>query len=604
MQLPLFAPNSDWKAPDLNDLPDFKKLLSGVKIGVDTETCDPGLMDRGPGFIRGTAEVVGISLSVDDKAWYLPIRHRMGTNMDQDKVTEFLKYSLGTEHDKVFANAMYDVEGLDHMGVQVKGRWNDVMVSTPLLNEELYGGYSLDNIARNYLKKTKDETKLREAANAFGVDPKSELYKLDPIFVGAYAEADAQLPVQILKKQMKKILDEDMGALYKMECDLLRPVYEMRKKGIRVDLEGAEKLGKKWTLEAETLEMEIRKELNANIRVGSPKSLEYVARITRTPVIYTAAGNPSFKGDWFDKQEHPIWKKIARIRKINKSRKDFIASGIQSYEINGRIHSSFYTTKRDDGGTRTGRFSSSNPNMQQIPSRDEEMGPAMRNLFLPDEGDTWYCADYSSQEIRWMVHMGCEYGIDTAWDAARMYHDNPTFDFHQWVADLAGITRRNAKDVAFGVAYGMSLNTLAEFLGMSKGDCNNIYIKYKLAVPFVQESYEKAMSDAQDNGYSVTHLGRRRHFRKSGDDDFTYKAYNSRIQGSSADQIKQSIIDLYYEHGIVPSLQVHDELNFSFPTEELQHAAYAKHSMENCFDLHLPFPVDMHSGATWYQAKG
>tara|TARA_A100001388_G_scaffold56690_1_gene39054 strand:+ start:6231 stop:8111 length:1881 start_codon:yes stop_codon:yes gene_type:complete len=624
-QLSFLRPDSNWLPPE--NLPD----LSGAKvIGLDVETCDPNLLTNGPGGVRNDGKLVGISVATDTGfKGYFPIAHEGGDNLDNNAVLRWARATLGGTQTKVGANLLYDLEWLRQAGIDVKGDLRDIQVAEPLLDEEKNGGYSLANLSKFYLNKDKDETLLREAAQAFGVDPKGGLWKLPARYVGPYAEADAALPLEIYKLQEKKIKEQGLWDIFDLESRLLNMTLDMRFKGVRIDVDKAEQLNEKLLSEEAELLVALRKECGT---VVEPWSADELSKAFNSLDIWfprTAKGNPSFTSDWLNSHEHPFAKKIADWRKINKMRRDFIEGICLKQQHNGRIHAQFHALRKDADGTRTGRFSSSTPNLQQIPARDEYWGPLVRSLFLPDEGCKWACLDYSQQEPRVLVHYANLRKLSGADKVVAEYNENADTDFHEIVAEMAGIPRKQAKVINLGMFYGMGIYRLAQQLDMEQADAKPIFEQYHSRVPFVRQLMYECTQSANNKGYIRTLLGRHRHFdlfepadsrntwpnretplgrdaamevwkdrplRRS----FTHKALNALIQGSSADMTKKAMLDLY-DDGIIPHITVHDELDFSV-TDGLQADKY-RDIMEHCVELTVPLKVDVEIGSNWGDIK-
>jgi DNA polymerase I-like protein with 3'-5' exonuclease and polymerase domains len=276
-------------------------------------------------------------------------------------------------------------------------------------------------------------------------------------------------------------------------------------------------------------------------------------------------------------------KQIARAREINKSHTTFIDT-ILKHSHKGRIHAEINQLRSDQGGTVTGRFSYSNPNLQQIPARNKELGPMIRSLFLPEEGHTWGCFDYSQQEPRLVVHYAALQNMYAVGDVLEAYKDGDA-DFHEIVADMADIPRSQAKTINLGLFYGMGKNKLQAELGVNKERANDLFKQYHARVPFVKQLMDSVMARAQDRGKVRTLLGRLCRFHLWEPNQFgihkplphdaalaehgpgirrayTYKALNRLIQGSAADMTKKAMIELHKE-GITPHIQVHDELDIS-----------------------------------------
>ena len=314
-------------------------------------------------------------------------------------------------------------------------------------------------------------------------------------------------------------------------------------------------------------------------------------------------------------------KLIARAREINKAHTTFIDT-ILKHEHKGRIYAEINQLRSDQGGTVTGRFSYANPNLQQIPARNKELGPAIRSLFIPEEGCTWGVFDYSQQEPRLVVHYAALqnlYGVDEVLDA---YNEGDA-DFHTIVADMAEIPRSQAKTINLGLFYGMGKNKLQAELGVSKDKAEDLFKQYHNKVPFVKKLMDNVMQRAQNRGQIRTLLGRLCRFHLWEPNQFgihkalpheaalaehgpgikrayTYKALNRLIQGSAADMTKKAMIELHKE-GITPHIQVHDELDISV-INQLE-AAKIKDIMENAVDLEVPNKVDYESGPNWGNIK-
>jgi len=288
--------------------------------------------------------------------------------------------------------------------------------------------------------------------------------------------------------------------------------------------------------------------------------------------------------------------------------------------VNDRIHAEIHQMRSDGGGTVTGRFSYSNPNLQQVPSRNKELGPLIRSIFVPEKGCQWGSFDYSQQEPRVLVHYAALTGggLRGADEVIESYKTEDP-DFHQAVADMAGIDRRTAKTINLGMMYGMGKGKLASSLGLNKQEVDDLFSKYHNNVPFVKQLMEQATRRAEHVGYLRTLLGRKCRFdlweprafgihkalpRWEAENEYgqylkrawTYKALNRLIQGSSADMTKKAMVDLY-EEGILSHIQVHDELNCSIESEK--QAKKIKEIMEQTVELKVPLKVDMKLGPSW-----
>ena len=584
----MFLPNSDWTLP--GDLPNYEEARI---IHIDTETYDPNLQDKGPGFIRGDAEVVGFSVSAlnrdyDVHTTYIPIRHRNGTNFHNPLgAIEWLRDLTKLDTTKVFHNAMYDVEALDSLGCEVNGRWVCTMVNECLIDENLKS-FSLDDTAERRTGERKDEDILREAAATFGVDPKAELAFLPPEYVGPYAEQDARVLAGILKSQQSILRNNNLLDIYYLESDLLQVVWQMRKQGVPVDVDQAIILKNKWNAELEVLLNEIP------FDIWSSDSLADYCSAHGYGFNTTDKGNPSFENQWLENHTASIFNQTARARKLEKMVRDFLDGVIIGQSIRGRIHAQFHTTRRDGGGTRTGRFSSSNPNLQQIPARDPEFGPAIRNLFIPETGGEWCKFDYSSQEPRITLHFAaienCR-GVDRFLDE---YRRDKHFDSHKLASKLVNIDRGPAKAIGLGITYGMEIYKLARELDVTLDEAKFYRQKYMDEIPYIKEIFDIYKEHMEQHGYVCTALGRRAHID---DPRFTYRALNRAVQGSGADMIKKSMVDVYRELGIVPLLTVHDESDYNIYDRDTVYEIVEL--MEDTLPLQVPALVEPEIGPTW-----
>lgn len=593
--LPLFVPESDWRPPE------SPPNLAGVKrLGLDTETKDPGLLTFGPGVLHGKAHSVGVSLSTGDASWYFP-SHHSEDNCTWD-VYAWLADLCKEERDWVGANLPYDVEILDHRGVRPRGRWLDVQVAEPLLDEERDGGYRLDVLAKYYLGEGKNEQKLIEAAAAYGVDPKGGLWQLPARFVGAYAEADARTSLQVFDKQRPLLTEDGLDAVFAMETELLPIVYEMRKKGVRVDLERVEELRTLWMAREAEKRAEMRTLLGGlDLSVGSPKQLVQFCQTKGIEYPKTENGNPSFVNEWLEAHANPVLNLVADIRKLVHMRKGFLDDSLLKYQLNGRIHASFHPLRSDEDGTRSGRFSSSQPNLQQVPARDPYYGPLMRSLFLPEEGELWYSGDFKAQEPRLLVHFANRLKAPGAAEMVAEYHANPLLDSHMRTAELCNTDKPKAKTIGLGVTYGMGVPKLAGQLDLGMADAEILLELYHEKVPYTRYTASVAKKMAEARGYIRTVLGRRSHFKLVGRRRlYTHKALNRAIQGSGADMIKMAIIAVFRELKKIPLSTVHDENNYSVAERRI--AEMITELMENALPIDVPNKIETGLGRNWAEA--
>jgi DNA polymerase I-like protein with 3'-5' exonuclease and polymerase domains len=610
----LFKPQTEWLPPE-----EFKDLSSYDEIAIDLETKDPGLKDMGSGSVTGRARIVGVALAVEGWSAYYPIAHEGGGNMDEKKVLDYFRTILNYPSTKIFHNAMYDVCFIRAAGLKINGQIVDTMIAGSLVNENRFR-YDLGSMGRDYVGKGKNEAVLQETAKEWGIDPKSEMYKLPAMYVGEYAEQDAKLTLDLWQEMKKQIEMEDVSSIFELETELFPCLVDMRFLGVRVDIEGAHKLKEKLVAEEKECLLKVKKETGVDTQIWAARSIEKVFQKLSLPYDRTKkSDSPSFTKNFLQNHEHPVVKQIARAREINKSHTTFIDTIIK-HSHKGRIHAEINQLRSDQGGTVTGRFSYSNPNLQQIPARNKELGPMIRSLFIPEEGHKWGCFDYSQQEPRLVTHYASLdnlYGVEEVMDA---YQEGEA-DFHQIVAEMADIPRTQAKTINLGLFYGMGKNKLMAELGINEDKAKDLFRTYHDKVPFVKMLMESVSRRAQDIGKVRTLLGRRCRFdlwepnqfgiHKALPHDaalaehgpgikraYTYKALNRLIQGSAADMTKKAMVELHKE-GITPHIQVHDELDISVSNN----ADKIKKIMEEAVTLEVPNKVDYESGLNWGTIK-
>ena len=616
LQGSMFPPKSNWSVPAV-----FPQFSETETIAVDLETYDPHLMTCGPGWATGRGHIVGVGIATEGWKGYFPIRHQGGGNLDEDIVLRWLRNTLASEkRDVIFHNALYDVGWLRREGVHVGGKILDTIVAAPLVNENRYS-YSLDNLGEFYCNEKKDESLLQNAALSFGVNPKSEMYKLPSKFVGPYGEQDAALTLKLWQKLKIEVQEQGLEKILDMECRLIPLLLEMRWRGVRIDEQKADDVSKKLSIEEQKLQVEIKRKYGAEVNLWANASLEAIFEKNKIWFPRTAKGMASFQKDWLEGHEHELPQLIVRARKLNKARTTFIDKMIKDHCFDGRIHAEAHAMRNDRGGTVSGRFSYSNPNLQQVPARDPEIGNLIRSLFIPEDGCQWGVFDYSQQEPRLTVHYADRMNLAGAKDAVVEYTEKNA-DFHQIVADMANIPRKQAKTINLGLSYGMGKEKLIKELGIDDTEAEGLFQQYHNKVPFIRGLQDQCARVAMERGYIRTFAGRRCRFNlwedryertlplpyeeaqeKYGDNlkrSYTYKALNRLIQGSAADMTKLAMLGLW-EEGIVPHLQVHDEVDIS--VENTEQADKIAEIMETCVELAVPLLVDKELGSSWGETK-
>jgi DNA polymerase I-like protein with 3'-5' exonuclease and polymerase domains len=613
MIIPTFEAQTEWIEPE-----EYPDLRSYDEIAIDLETRDPELKTRGSGSVIGLGEVVGIAVAVPGRKFYFPIAHGSGPNMDKKRTLEWFKDICGSPATKIFHNAMYDVCWIRKLGIKINGLVVDTMIAASLIDENRFQ-YSLNSLSWDYLGHGKSEAALNEAAKSRGLDPKADMWQLPAMEVGSYAEKDAELTLDLWQIFKKEIVHQDIESIFNLETDLFPCLVDMRFLGVRVDVERAHKLKQDLEYQENLLLTQIKKESNIDVQIWAARSIAKVFDKLKLPYERTVkTQSPSFTKNFLQEHPHPIVKQIAKAREINKAHTTFIDTIIK-YEHNERIHAEINQIRSDTGGTVTGRFSYNNPNLQQLPARNKDLGPMIRSLFLPEEDCTWGCFDYSQQEPRLVVHYAALHKFPTVYDVVDAYENDSSTDFHQTVADMAKIPRSQAKTINLGLFYGMGKAKLQAELGVSKDKAAELFDQYHAKVPFVKQLMNAASNRAQERGQIRTLLGRLCRFhlwepnmfgmhkalphedalREHGPGikrAYTYKSLNKLIQGSAADMTKKAMLELYKEK-IIPHIQIHDELDLSVESES--HAKKVIEIMENAVSLEVPNKVDYEKGKTW-----
>jgi len=608
----MFEAQTEWVKPD-----EFPDLRQADTIAIDLETHDPDLKSMGSGSVTGKGKVVGIAVAVDGYSGYFPFDHEGGGNLEKSKVLQWFTDICESTSDKVFHNAMYDVCWIRKMGIKINGNIYDTMIAASLVNENRFR-YDLNSLGWDYVGKGKNETELRAAANEWGVDPKADMWKLPSMYVGSYAERDAELTLALWKVLQKELSDQDLGSIFELETDLFPCLVDMRFLGVKVDVSKAHELKRQLTLQEEMLLHKIKKETGIETQIWAARSIAKVFEKLNLPFERTVKTQaPSFTKNFLSSHEHPLVKMIAEAREINKAHTTFIDTIIR-YEHLGRIHADINQIRSDNGGTVTGRFSYSNPNLQQIPARNKDLGPLIRSLFLPESGCEWGCFDYNQQEPRLVVHYASLDQDASVFNVQNAYKEGDA-DFHTIVAKMADIPRTQAKTINLGLFYGMGKAKLQAELGVSKEKAEELFSIYHSRVPFVKTLMKGVSNRAQQRGQIRTLLGRLCRFHLWEPNSFgmhkalpfeqavqehgpgirrayTYKALNKLIQGSAADMTKKSMLELYKE-GIIPHIQIHDELDISVESDK--QAKQITEIMESAVDLEIPNKVDYESGKNW-----
>lgn len=611
-------PDTGWILPN-----EYPSLEGHGMIAIDVETCDPDLRSRGPGALRG-AYICGVAVGTEAGfRRYYPIAHEMGENLDKERVYSWLRRELRRPVPKVGANIMYDLINLHNEGVEVEGPYYDVQIAEPLLDENRLS-YSLEALSQSWLGEGKQENVMREwMLRAFGNEQniKGNIYRAPPVVVGPYAEGDVDLPLRIFELQRAEIERQGLWKLFMLETRLIPLLLAMWRRGVRVDLDKAQQvfdnLGERQT----EMIARIKHDTGIEPDIWAAESIAKIFDAAGVPYPLTEkTRKPSFRKEWLAACEHPVGKMIVEARRLAKFKTTFVGGYILNGNVEGRIHTSFHQLRSDEGGTVSGRFSSSTPNLQNIPIRDEELGPLMRSIFIPEQEQLWVKNDWSQIEYRLAIHHSARLKLRGADQVVAQYHNDPKTDYHRVVAEITGLPRKHAKNINFGILYGMSVATLAGHLGVSIEEANKLYYKYVSKVPFIKRLLNLASEAAARHGVITTLSGRNRHFNmweKGGEyyphrvpgakRAFTHKALNARLQGDAADIMKTAMVNAWgaglFEDSVLgaPHLTVHDELDMSNPRSPVAEEALRelKHIMETCVQLLVPLKCDSGTGPNW-----
>jgi DNA polymerase I-like protein with 3'-5' exonuclease and polymerase domains len=640
---------SDWHVPP--ELPDLRRV--GV-VGLDSETKDDRLRaDMGSGWPFGAGHICGLSVAYRaDGAvhgLYLPIRHPDTQNFDPAQVYRWVRDHIAAGVPFVTQNGLYDWGWLrKEAGIKMPpgDRLEEIGALATMVDENRFK-YSLDALCAWRGLPGKDDTLLRQGIAELGLVenkrkklvPQTYIWQLPARYVGPYAEADAVNTLRLFE-DLNPIVDrEGTRAAYRLECDILPMVQEMRLRGIRVDLDAAERardlvLGKR-----DAALTELSQELGYAVsthEIHSPKWL--VENFDRQGIKYprTEKGNPSFtsgKLGWMTGHAHWLPRLIAVTTKYNKAAGDFLQGHILDHAVNGRLHAEINPHRSEDNGTKSFRFSYSDPPLQQMPSRDEELAPLIRGCFLPEEGEVWAKPDASQQEFRLVVHYANRHNLHRAAEAVARYRDDPDADFHALAATITSLDRSAAKAVNFAKIYGAGVRKFGLMIGKPLAEAQRIYEQYDRELPFLHQLSDIYSKRARDQGYITLCDNARRHFnrfapggtwgkgtgpceaeearRRQRDPAHpwyrqqvfrvdVHTALNALIQGSAARHTKLWMRAVWRE-GIVPLLQMHDCLDCSVSSRE-QAELVARLGCE-AVQLDVPMRVDLKYGRTWGDAK-
>lgn len=626
-------PDTGWRPPTY--WPD----LSSVKVmGIDVETYDPRLNTHGPGWARGDGHLVGISVAVPGAKWYFPMRHEVQPefNMHPESVLAWARDQFGRAHQhKVGAHLMYDVGWLRQEGVHVAGPLHDVQNMAALLTEN--EPVALDYLGMRHLGVGKLTADLYHwlwlaYGGKRGESQRANIYRSPPSLAGPYAEDDADLPLRLAEVFFPMMQAQGLMDVYNMETELTPLLVDMRFAGVRIDLDRAKRLHDEMAMLEEKATALLTEIVGWKVNVGSANELAFAFDAMGLDYPRSPTQKPSFKKEFLKLIDHPAVKQVLEIRRLEKLRGTFVDGYMLGKNVNGRLHGTFNQLRGEDNGARSGRLSSQDPNLQNIPVRDP-IGKLIREAFVPEYGHRdWAKIDLSQIEYRYLVHFAVGRGAD---QARSMYCNDPRTDYHDYTQNLVKehtgklIERRPIKNINFGLIFGMGEDKLAMDLQMPKAEASALFKHYHKAIPFARSTMDWAADEAKRNGTVATIMGRLSRFelyqpggrggrdlpglryeaalaRYGADIELAYlhKALNRKLQGSAADAMKMAMVNAYRAgcfNIIMPRLTVHDELGFSMPgtPESEQALAETKWHMENAISLRVPVIAELTRGSNW-----
>lgn len=583
----------------------YPNLSDANEICIDIETKDPLLLDKGPGVYRKDGYIIGVGIATKDFAEYYDIAHPDTPPARAESNLRYIRDVCGNHVPKIGANLYYDVDWLENFqGIKVNGQLIDIQIADALLNE-YQKHYSLNALSEKYLNKTKYYDEVDEFCKQMewkGVAA-GHFWRMPYSILRNYAITDVDNPIRIWEYQRSLLMDENMLDLFYLECDLIRTLLKFRRNGVLIDV--AKRDANSLIVQNKIEELD---GLLGGINVRSTKELAAVFDSYGIPYPYTDKYNPSITAEVLEslKDDYPIANNIHMLRKCKTEMSNFLQGSLLEHIIaeTNKIHCSFYNTKTDNYGTKSGRLSSANPNLQQIPGdKDPWFYKLTRELFIPFEGCIWGKVDFSQIEYRVLSHYAEGPGSDLLRDS---YIQNPKTDYHKYIMDATGLPRKLAKNYNFGCMYGMGVPTMAKKFNLTEEEARDNYNIYHKKAPYIKHTIKNIERVAKSRGYIKTILGRRAHVESTSK---LYTFTNRLIQGSAADIMKKSMIDADTAgifDVLYPHITVHDELDFSIPMTKagIEATNELKHIMETCVELRVPVIADLEVGKNWYDLMG
>lgn len=578
-----------------------QKFLSAKTLSLDTETTGTDAM---------TAELVGLSFAVEEfEAYYIPVPPE---REEAQKIVDIFKPAYENPSSlKTGQNIKYDMLVLARYGIDIKGKMFDTMVAHYVLQPELL--HNMDALAEQYLGYS--TIKIEELIGPKGKKQKN-MRDLPPGDVYEYACEDADVTLRLKNALHDELVRNDAIQLFEeVEMPLVRVLAAMELTGVRIDTETLRETSELFTLRMNKLEEEVFALAGESFNLSSPKQ---VGEILFDKLKIDERAKRTKTGQYVTSEEvleklrprHEIVDRILNYRGLKKLTSTYVDSlPTLINPSTGKIHTSFNQTV-----TSTGRLSSSNPNLQNIPVRGDD-GKEIRKAFIPEPGCTFFSADYSQIELRIMAHLsGDKHMIEAFLEGDDIHASTAAKIYHKPIGDVTRDERRKAKTANFGIIYGISVFGLAERLNVPRSEARELIDGYFATYPRVREYMDESIERARRQGYIETLLRRRRYLPDINSRNAIVRGYaernaiNAPIQGSAADIIKIAMVRIYNRFisenlRSTMMLQVHDELNFSVVPEEREIVEQIViHEMENAYSLSVPLKADCGWGANWLEA--
>lgn len=584
---------------EAKELADF--LLTNEIFSLDTETTSIEALD---------AKLVGLSFSTEDfRAWYVPV------SRETEKAKKILEIFRPVYENpkilKVGQNLKYDLTVLANYGIHLSGPLFDTMLAHYLIQPELR--HNMDYLAEIYLNyKT---IHIEELIGPKGRGQKN-MGDLEPKDIYKYACEDADVTLRLMKPLAEELRKNSLEEVFQnIEMPLMPVLARMERNGVVLDTDTLKEVENDFTLRLQTLEKDIYELAGHEFTINSPRQ---VGEVLFGELKLSEKVKKTKSGQYSTSEEvlrdlhskHPIVQKILDYRGLKKLLSTYVEALPKLINpATGHIHTSF-----NQAVTATGRLSSSNPNLQNIPVRGED-GREIRKAFIPEAGEIFFSADYSQIELRIMAHLSGDEHMIEAFNAGHDVHAATAARiFHKDIKDISKDERRKAKTANFGIIYGISAFGLAERMDVSRTEAKELIDSYFEMYPKIKDYISKAVDTAREKGYIETEFGRRRYLPDINSRNAVVRGYaernavNAPIQGTAADIIKIAMIRVQQRldaEGCKARmmLQVHDELNFSVPTDEFDKVKrIVIEEMQGAYKMSVPLEADCGEGKNWLEA--